>query len=50
MRSRGKTAEDLVQVLGSAGAHGVLGGVHPLSLDHVRRIRTEWGVPAAALI
>lgn len=50
MQTKGKTQSDLAALIGAPRASEVLGRKRSLSLDHVRKIRAEWGVPADALI
>lgn len=50
METKGKTQSDLAAVIGAPRASEVLKRKRSLSLDQVRQIRAEWGVPADALI
>lgn len=50
METKGKTQSDLAAVIGAPGASEVLKRKRSLSLEQVQQIRTEWGVPADALI
>ncbi len=50
MESKGKSQSDLAALVGAPRASEILSRKRTLSLDHVRRIRAEWGVPADALI
>ena len=50
MDTKGKTQSDLAAVIGAPRASEVLKRKRSLSLDQVRQIRAEWGVPADALI
>lgn len=50
METKGKTQSDLAAVIGAPRASEVLKRKRSLSLEQVRKIRAEWGVPADALI
>lgn len=50
METKGKTQSDLAAVIGAPRASEVLKRKRSLSLEQVRQIRAEWGVPADALI
>jgi HTH-type transcriptional regulator/antitoxin HigA len=51
MESRGLTRKDLAEVLGSASrASEILKGRRDLSIEHIRRLHSRWGIPAEALI
>ena len=50
MNCRGKTEQDLAVLLGTTKASDILSGARPLSVDHIRQLRAEWGVPAALLV
>ena len=49
MKTKGKTPADLALILGASSASAVLAGARPLSVEGIRQIRAEWGVPAALL-
>lgn len=51
MDARGRSQADLGRLLGSRQrASDILAGKRPLTLDMVRKLNQEWGVPAEALI
>ena len=51
MEGRGYSTGDLAKVLGSAPrATEVLNGRRGLSIDHIRRLRQDWRIPADILI
>ena len=51
MESRGLSRKDLAEVLGSASrASEILKGRRDLSIEHIRRLHSRWGIPAEALI
>jgi HTH-type transcriptional regulator / antitoxin HigA len=51
MEGRGLTRKDLAEVLGSASrASEILSGRRDLSIEHIRRLHSRWGIPAEALI
>ena len=51
MEDRGYGRSDLAQVLGSAPrASEILNRKRELSLDHIRRLKSAWRIPADALI
>lgn len=50
MDSQGKTERDLAMLVGAIGASEILSGARTLTVDHLRQLRSEWGVPAASLV
>jgi HTH-type transcriptional regulator/antitoxin HigA len=50
MEAKGKSQADLAVLIGAPRASEILARKRSLSLDHVRKIRSEWGVPADILI
>ena len=50
MAAKGKSQADLADLIGTPTASEILARKRALSLDHVRKIRAEWGVPADVLI
>jgi HTH-type transcriptional regulator/antitoxin HigA len=51
MEQEGLTVQDLVPLLGNpARVAEILNRTHPLSLDMIRRLHTELGIPADILI
>lgn len=50
MQMRGKSQSDLAALIGAPRASEVLNRKRALSVDHIRKIRAEWGVPADVLI
>jgi HTH-type transcriptional regulator/antitoxin HigA len=51
MEGRGLSRKDLAEVLGSASrASEILKRRRDLSIDHIRRLHSRWGIPADALI
>ena len=50
MEAKGKSQSDLAALIGAPRASEILARKRGLSLDHVRKIRAEWGVPADVLI
>ncbi len=50
METKGKSQADLAALIDAPRASEILARKRRLSLDHVRKIRAEWGVPADVLI
>ena len=50
METKGKSQSDLAALIGASRASEILGRKRSLSVDHIRKIRAEWGVPADMLI
>lgn len=50
METKGKSQSDLAALIGASRASEILKRKRSLSVDHVRKIRAGWGVPADVLI
>jgi len=50
MQTKGKSQSDLAALIGAPRASEILGRKRALSIEHVRKIRAGWGVPADVLI
>ena len=50
METKGKTQSDLAAVIGAPRASEILKRKRSLSLEQIRQLRAQWGVPADALI
>ncbi len=50
METKGKSQADLAALIGAPRASEILARKRGLSVDHVRKIRAEWGVPADVLM
>ena len=50
MEAKGKSQSDLAPLIGAPRASEILRRKRALSIDHIRKIRAEWGVPADMLI
>ena len=50
METKGKSQADLAALIGAPRASEILRRKRTLSVEHVRKIRAEWGVPADVLI
>jgi HTH-type transcriptional regulator/antitoxin HigA len=50
MEAKGKSQADLAALIGASRASEILRRKRSLSLEHIRKIRSVWGVPADVLI
>src|SRR5665213_2930821 len=50
MEAKGKNQSDLATLIGAPRASEILRRKRALSIEHIRKIRAEWGVPADVLI